>query len=751
MIISPTSEKPRETPIFGSDKPPPEPKAQRTYIPYPNKDEKKEKEKNQLKKFGKLIKQMEIHVPFNDMIQISPPFQKYVKNLVAGKIKLKDEEDVMLTAECSAIFQKSIPHKCKDPGSYTIPCTIGGVEIGKALLDLGASVNLMPLSVLRKLNCGEVKPTRMTLILADRTRVHPYGILEDVLVTVDNTSFPADFVIMDIEEDPEAPILLGRPFLTTGKALIDMATGEVTFRVDDNEVTFNVHNLMNQKKELTEYYQVDMVETLVGEELARPKVGVEQVILESIEEEEEELDEETNLSVQWLGMNYERRFPPQYEPLGLNLEEISKPLELKELPGHLKYVFLGEGETKPAIISNSLPPEHEEKLLAVLRGNKEALGWSIEDLKGISPAFCMHKIKMEESYKPVVQPQRRLNPAMKEVLKKELQKLMAAGMIYPISYSPWVSPVHMVPKKGGITVMKNEKNELIPTRNVTGWRMCIDYRRLNQATRKDHFPLPFMDQMLERLAGQEYYCFLDGYSGYNQIAVDPADQEKTTFTCPYGVYAYRRMPFGLCNAPATFQRCMFAIFSDMSEKSMEVFMDDFSVFGKSFDDCLNNLDVALKRCVETNLVLNWEKCNFMVTEGIVLGHKISKRGIEVDQAKIEVISKLPPPISVKGVRSFLGHAGFYRRFMKDFSKVSKPLCNLLVKDNPFEFTEECLVSFNTLKEMLVTAPVIVAPDWNLPFELMCDASDYAVGAVLGQRHDKFFHAIYYASKHLNIY
>jgi hypothetical protein len=160
--------------------------------------------------------------------------------------------------------------------------------------------------------------------------------------------------------------------------------------------------------------------------------------------------------------------------------------------------------------------------------------------------------------------------------------------------------------------------------------MCIDYRRLNQATRKDHFPLPFMDQMLERLAGQAYYCFLDGYSGYNQIAVDPADQEKTAFTCPYGVYAYRRMPFGLCNAPATFQRCMFAIFSYMIEKSMEVFMDDFSVFGKSFDDCLNNLDAALKRCVETNLVLNWEKCNFMVTEGIVLGHKISKKGIEVD-------------------------------------------------------------------------------------------------------------------------
>ncbi|MCH80702.1 hypothetical protein A2U01_0001475 [Trifolium medium] len=209
------------------------------------------------------------------------------------------------------------------------------------------------------------------------------------------------------------------------------------------------------------------------------------------------------------------------------------------------------------------------------------------------------------------------------------------------------------------------------------------------------------------------------------------------------------MSFGLCNAPATFQRCMLSIFSDMIEKSMEVFMDDFSVFGKTFDDCLDHLDAALQRCVDTNLVLNWEKCHFMVTEGIVLGHKISKKGIEVDRAKVEVISKLPPPVNVKGVRSFLGHAGFYRRFMKDFSKTSKPLCNLLIKDVAFKFNDECLEAFNTLKKGLVTAPVIVAPDWNLPFELMCDASDYAVGAVLGQHHDKFFHAIYYASKVMN--
>ncbi|GJU50356.1 reverse transcriptase domain-containing protein [Tanacetum coccineum] len=169
---------------------------------------------------------------------------------------------------------------------------------------------------------------------------------------------------------------------------------------------------------------------------------------------------------------------------------------------------------------------------------------------------------------------------------------------------PWVSPVHCVPKKGGITVVKNEENELIPTRLVTGWRVCIDYQKLNDATRKDHFPLPFMDQMLERLAENEYYCFLDGFSGYFQIPIDPLDQEKTTFTCPYGAFAYRRIPFGLCNASGTFQRCMVAIFHDMIERTMEVFMDDFSVFDDSFSSCLSHLDKMLQRCKDTKLVLN---------------------------------------------------------------------------------------------------------------------------------------------------
>ncbi|GJZ11322.1 reverse transcriptase domain-containing protein [Tanacetum coccineum] len=370
--------------------------------------------------------------------------------------------------------------------------------------------------------------------------------------------------------------------------------------------------------------------------------------------------------------------PFQLPPMDLKQSEVTEAkssieeppeLELKDLPSHLEYAFLEENDKLPVIIANCLKNDEKDALLKVLKSHKRAIAWKITDIKGIDPRFCTHKILMEDDYKPTVQSQRRVNPKIHEVIKKEVLKLVDAGMIYPISDSPWVSPVHCVPKKGGITVVANEENELIPTRLVTGWRVCIDYRKLNEATQKDHFPLPFMDQMIERLAGNEFYCFLDGFSGYFQIPIDPQDQEKTTFTCPYGTFAYRRMPFGLCNAPGTFQRCMMAIFHDMIEKTMKCLMDDFW-FGDSFD-CVSNLEKMLKRCEDTNLVLNWEKCHFMCREGIVLGHKISKSGIEVDRAKVDVIAKLPHPTTVKGVRSFLGHAGFYQRFIQwYFSKIA---------------------------------------------------------------------------------
>ena len=393
------------------------------------------------------------------------------------------------------------------------------------------------------------------------------------------------------------------------------------------------------------------------------------------------------------------------EPLPVSLLEPSEPvetkapeLELKPLPDTLKYAFLGPNESLPVIVASDLTTSQEDELVSILREHKEAIGWSISDIKGISPAIVQYRIHLVDDAKPVREPQRRLNATMMEMVRKEILKCLDNGIIYPIFDSPWVSPIQVVPKKSGITVVTNKNDEQVPTRVQSGWRVCIDYKKLNMATRKDHFPLPFIDQMLERLAGHSFYCFLDGYSGYFQIPIAPEDQEKTTFTCPFGTFAYRRLAFGLTTAPTTFQRCMMSIFSDMLGDFIEIFIDDFSIFGSSFSQCLNHLALVLKRCKETNLVLNWEKCHFMVKEGIVLGHKISEKGIEVDKSKVDLIANLPQPKTVKGIHFFLGHAGFYRRFIKDFSKKARPLTTLLGKDVKFDFDSDCLRSFDHLKK-----------------------------------------------------
>ncbi|XP_073041875.1 uncharacterized protein [Primulina eburnea] len=711
----------------------------------------------QFSNFLEIFKKLHINILFAEALAQMPSYAKFLKEILSNKRKLVDFETVKLSEECSAILQNKLPPKLKDPGSFSIPCTIGNSNFNKALCDLGASINLMPYSCFEKLKIGEVKPTTISLQLADRSIKYPRGIVEDVLVKVDKFIFPVDFVVLDMEEDREIPLILGRPFLATGKALIDVQKGELVLRLNDESVVFNVFQSIKYPNDKSDCFRIDATDELVecklqeliGEnplEICLTDSGSGELENEDIKEYVLYLEAGRPISRTVNSRIGELGHVPR--PLRSSIEE-TPILEMKPLPSHLKYLFLLDNDKLPVIVSSTLTGMEEEKLLRVLRDNIKAIGWSIADIKGISSSMCMHKILMEADHKTSTQPQRRLNPAMQEVVKKEVIKLLDAGIIYPISDSRWVSPVQVVPKKGGITVVKNVNNELIPTRTVTGWRVCIDYRKLNDATRKDHFPLPFIDQMLERLAGHSFYCFLDGYSGYMQIPIDPEDQKKTIFTCPYGTFAYKRMPFGLCNAPATFQRCMMAIFHDMIEDFIEIFMDDFSVFGSSFDTCLINLSRVLERCEESNLVLNWEKCHFMVREGIVLGHKISENGIEVDKAKIEVIEKLPAPTNIRGVRSFLGHAGFYRRFIKDFSSIAKPMTNLLIKDVPFDFSAECVQAFQILKEKLITAPVMIAPDWGSPFEVMCDASDTALGAVLGQKKYKCIHVIYYASMTLS--
>ncbi|XP_019239069.1 PREDICTED: uncharacterized protein LOC109219101 [Nicotiana attenuata] len=459
-------------------------------IPFPQKM-KREKLDNQFAKFLEILKQIHFDIPFSDALLQMPSYAKFLKEILSSKRKLEKVFVVMLTEKCSSILQNKLPQKLGDPGSFTIPCTLGGVYIEKALCDSGASINLMPFSIFKKLDLGEMKDTSVSLQFA-------------------------------VKECADEPIILGRPFLATGRAIIDVHQGQLILRVDEERVIFDMQKILRFSEDDTpsSCFSVDMINNLIDE------FKDDQLISDSMErclvKYGTTQDEDPTIK------NDAKLLEKDYEEGDMQLEEVQPKIELKTLPSHLKYVYL-EHELFSVIISSSLTTEQEERLIEVLKSHKGALGWTVEDIKGINPAICTHRILMEDSYKPIVQTQRRLNPAMQEVVKKEILKLLAAGIIYPISDSPWVSPVQVVPKKGG----------------------------------------------------------------YNQIPIAPKDQDKTTFTCPHGTYSYRRMPFG-----------------------------------------------------------------------------------------------------------------------------------------------DCMKAFDTLKEKLSTAPIIVSPDWNQPFEVMYDASDTAVGSVLGQRKDK---------------
>nr|GEW23985.1 reverse transcriptase domain-containing protein [Tanacetum cinerariifolium] len=584
-------------------------------LPYPSrlaKEKIREKDDILAAKFMEIFRDLHFELSFADALVHMPKFAPMFKKLLNNKNKLIKLTKTPLIENCSAVVLKKLLEKLGEPGRFLIP------------------------------------------------------------------------------SDPRVPLILGRPFVSTAHALIDVYEWEITLRHDEQPLTlkcddtpsisYNNFELLNKFDLIDAACEEYSQEVLGFSDIVasgnpilyyEPIVSNSSPTLTPFNESDflllEEADAFIAIDDEPISSEIDATY---YDPKGdiLILEALlnSDPLppllnqgyyfpkvhkdlkviepkndkssndeppevELKYLPPHLEYAFLGDNNKWPVIIAKDLSVEEKSALIKVLKSQKQAITWKLTDIKGIDPEFCSHKIFLEEDYSPKVQSQRRVNPKIHDVIKKEVEKLLDAELIYPISDSPWVSPIHCVPKKGGMTVITNDENELVSTRLVTGRRVCIDYRKLNEATRKDHFPLPFMDQMLERLAGNEYYCFIDGFSGYFQIPIDPKDQEKTTFTCPYGTLAYKRMPFELCNAPGTFQRCMVAIFHDMIEQTMEVFMDDFS-----------------------SLVILFQR--------IVLGHKISKKGIEVDKAKIEVISKLPHPTTVMGIRSFLGHAGIEKHF-----------------------------------------------------------------------------------------
>ncbi|CAN6712766.1 unnamed protein product [Malus baccata var. baccata] len=400
------------------------------------------------------------------------------------------------------------------------------------MLDLVASTNVMPYSIYASMNLGELKNDGVIIQLANRSNAYPKGVLEDVLVQVNHLAFPADFYVLEMEDlnhSSQLPILLIRPFMKTARTKIDVFKGTLTMEFDGEVIDFNISDVMRYSHDGHSYFSIDVIESWAQEFLDDlNEDALEKTLTQSIGLKNEGLalrhahdNNKEHLAVpiqeELVEMVVAIESNPRHIgkspnlisiPISTNklLPSIIQPpsLELKPLPRHLKYVFFGEQGTLPVIISSSLTVQEEDKLVRVLQEYRTAIGWTLPDIKRISPTTCMHRILLEERAKPSREAQRRLNPPMMDVVKKEIIKLLDCGVINPISDSHWVSPVQVVPKKSGVTVVKNEDNELVPTRIQTGWRVCIDYQKLNAMTRKDHFPVPFIDQMLERLAALKY-------------------------------------------------------------------------------------------------------------------------------------------------------------------------------------------------------------------------------------------------------
>ncbi|GJS52914.1 putative nucleotidyltransferase, ribonuclease H [Tanacetum coccineum] len=602
----------------------------------------KEKEEAQQKKFLENLKQLYINFPFIEALAQMPKYAKFLKGLLTNKARLEEACKITINERCSAVLLNKLPSKEKDPGSFTIPCDIGQLHIDNALADLGASISLMPYTMYKKLSLGEPKDTRMSLELVDRSIQYPRGITKNVLIKVDKFILPIDLVILDMPVDSRVPIILGRPSCDHFD-MIDVFNKNITLRVGDDEVIFDVdQSIKRPTTEDDECYRIDDLDDTSD--------------LKCYESASRNENDGSDLENSIRRIDYANTPYPVMQGTKKHNDVKSKHLysasadeidekkpKLKNLPQHLEYTYLHGDKSFPLSSYLNCPKKRKIHFYKYWRDEKGEIAWKMSDIKGISPSYCTHKIVMEDDYKPVIQPQRRLNPKVQDVVKNEIVKLFDFGLIYPISNSSWVSPIHVVPKKGGMTVVLNDNNELIPSRTVTGWRVILP----------------------------------------NTIALE--DQEKTTFSYPYGTFAYRRMPFGL-----------------------------------------SNLDRILARCEETNLVLNWEKCHFMVKEGIVLGHKIYGAGIEVDRAKIDVIAKLPYPTNVKGVRSFLGHAGFYRRIKGAENLAANYLSRLENLDLGTFMEEEITDEFPDEHLMILKAELNNDEPWY------ADYVNYIVGKIVPQ-------------------
>jgi hypothetical protein len=452
----------------------------------------------------------------------------------------------------------------------------------------------------------------------------------------------------------------------------------------------------------------------------------------------EEGSQETELKKR-LGQHDIVQLPKNYIPRGLvPLERLFdqndvpyQPDKKEKDPVVQEYNIGGKGQPKFINLSSELTADEKSKYCSVLKEFSDVFAWKYSDLKTYDPDIIQHKIPLEKDTIPFKQKLRPISPLLLPVIEREIKKLLDAKIIVPLRYSKWIANLVIVRKKNG---------EI---------RLCVDFRNLNKCSKKDNYPLPKMEHLLQRISGAKVMSFLDGFSGYNQVAVHPDDQEKTAFTTPWGTFMYSKMPFGLMNAGATFQRAMDIAFVGEKDKFVLIYLDDITVYSSSHEEHLKHLKRVFLKCRQFGISLNPKKSQFALRKGKLLGHIVSAEGVMIDPARVEAIQKLSLPRSKKDIQSLLGKINFVRRFVPNFAELVKHITCMLKKGAEVKWTDSARNSFQDIKQAIIESPILISPDYNKTFYVFSFASYDMIAAVLLQKDEESFdHPVAFFSKTL---
>jgi hypothetical protein len=563
-----------------------------------------------------------------------------------------------------------------------------------AVLDSGAAVSIITKSLMKKLGLEIQESSKVVVTTANGDKSRALGQIKNLPIVIQTIAVP---ITLQVIESTEDTLLLGTDWFNKARATLNFDDQTLQIRymgkvvvIPTNHVKGNEFILQDDEDDFNE-----LIEELEKEE----------------EYEQEDLEEvEANFSEATEGIQEEN--PACYLSTVEQAKELTDEKEISVGP-------LNEEEKDQA---KQLMNEYEE----IFANNISEEGQTTS----LTQTSLVEHIIPTGDVMPIRQKAYRMPPDAQEFVKKEIEAMKSKGIIQESS-SPWASPIVLVPKNNGKL------------------RMCIDYRKLNKATKKDSYPLPVIDEVLAMLGKAKWFSSIDLASGYWQIKVKEEDREKTAFITKYGIYEFTVMPFGLCNAPATFQRLMDKVLRPYIGRIALVYLDDIVVFSDTFEQHLKDLATIFETLKQAELKLNREKCHFFLQSIKFLGHVISKDGVQPDEDKIIKVKNFPEPKNLRQLRGFLGLASYYRKFIKNFSKIAKPLNQLLKKEERYEWKDAQQEAFETLKECLVTAPILQYPDFDKTFYLYTDASGSGLGAVLSQFDDEGKeHVIAYASRSL---